>query len=250
MSPILRATALVGAVVLTGAARADAQTLPPADQLIARHVQAIGGREAVLRPVPSRTAGSFEIPAAGLSGTLEVIALPPVRNHTRVEIPGLGTIRSGYDGTVAWSVDPMMGARVFAGAELEAAAENANPLAAVRDPSVFPTRETVERTEMGGEACYRVRLVSVSGRESFDCYHVDTGLLVGTVSTQQSPMGSTRVSTFLSEYREFGGVRMPSRITQDMGGMQQIISITAVTYEGVTDADVALPADIHALLGH
>lgn len=243
--------ALLGAALLAAAAApAGAQPLPPAAQLIDRYVEASGGRDAMLSPESSRTRGRFELAAAGLSGQLEVVTLRPNRSATTVTIPGMGVIRSGYDGTHGWSMDPMMGARLMSGAELEALREQANPLAGVRDPSVYPTRETVERTEMNGQPCYRVRLVSTAGRESFDCYHVDTGLLVAQVATQESPMGSNQVTTLLSEYREFGGVRMPTRIVQDLGAMQQVITIDAVEFGGVTAADVNPPAEIHALMGH
>lgn len=244
------ARAVLLAAALLAALPAAAQDLPPADQLVDRYVEAIGGREAVLRPQTTRMTGTFEMEAAGLSGTLQVLAAPN-RNATTVEIPGLGTIRSGYDGTHGWSVDPMTGARLMSGAELDAMREQANPLAAVRDPSLYPTRETVERTEMNGEPCWKVRLVSTAGRETFDCYHVDSGLLVGQVATQESPMGSNLVTTYLSDYRDFGGVRMPTRMVGDLGAIQQVVTIQSVETgpEVVADAELAPPAEIQALIG-
>jgi hypothetical protein len=251
MTFVLRTrAALLGAAALLAAAPAAAQELPPAAELVDRYVEAIGGRDAVLSPESSRTKGTFEIAAAGLSGELEVVSIRPNRTATTVTIPGMGVIRSGFDGTHGWSMDPMMGARLMSGAELESLREQANPLASLRDPSVFPTRETVERTEMGGQPCYRVRLVAVSGRETFDCYHVDSGLLVGQVATQESPMGSNRVTTHLSDYREFGGVMMPTRVVQDLGAMQQVLTIQSVEFGSVAEAELAPPAEIHALMGH
>lgn len=240
--------ALLAAAALFAALPAAAQEMPAADELIGRYVEAAGGREAILEARSSRTTGTFDLAAAGLAGTVEVVTSPG-RSATTVDIPGLGVIRSGYDGTHGWSLDPMTGARLMSGAELEAVREQANPLAAVRDPSVYPTRETVERTEMGGEPCWKVRLVSVSGRESFDCYHVDSGLIVGAVATQESPMGSNQVTTLLSGYRDFGGMRMPTRMVQDLGAMQQVIEIQNVEFGGVDDAELVPPAEIQALIG-
>lgn len=68
--------------------------------------------------------------------------------------------------------------------------EGANLLGALRDASLFTVRETVERTELNGAACYKVRLVWNSGRETHDCYGVDTGLMVAQVASQESPMGA------------------------------------------------------------
>lgn len=242
-----RVWALALAACALAPSAAAAQQLPPAEQLVQHYVQAVGGRDALLAPRTTRTRGTFEMPAAGITGELEVISGKPNRVATRVTIPALGEIRNGFDGQTGWSVDPMMGARLLTGAELQAAQEQADPMAAVRDPSVFQSMTTVEQTTMGGQACYRVRLVWKSGRESYDCYAVDGGLLVASVNTQESPMGTVSVTTLLSEYRQFGDVRMPTRLTQEMMGQQQVMTITSVEFDVVDDAAFTPPAEINAL---
>jgi hypothetical protein len=231
-------------------AAAAAQQLPSAEQLTQRYVQAVGGREAMLAPRTTRTRGTFEMPSSGLTGELEVVAGKPNRVATRVTIAGLGEIRNGYDGTTGWSIDPMMGARLLSEAELAAAREQADPMAAVRDPSAFTSMTTVEQTTMGGQACYKVRLVWKSGRESFDCYAVDTGLLVGSIANQESPMGTMSVTTLVSDYKQFGSVRMPTRMTQEAMGQQQVMTITSVEFDVVDDAAFTPPAEIAALKGN
>lgn len=242
-----RVWALALAVCALAPAPAAAQQLPPAQQLVQRYLDAVGGREAMLASQNTRTRGSFSMPAAGLTGELEVLSGKPNRVATKVTIPGLGDIRNGYDGTTGWSLDPMMGARLLSGAELEAAREQADPMANVRDPSAFTSMETVEQTTMGGQACYKVKLVWKSGRESFDCYAVDGGLLVASINSQESPMGTVEVVSLLSDYRQFGNVRMPTKLTQDMAGNQQVITITSVEFDVVDDAAFTLPAEIQAL---
>ena len=245
-----RVWALALAAFALAPAAATAQQLPPAQQLTQRYVEAIGGREAMLAPRTTRTRGTFAMPAAGLTGDLEVVTGKPNRVVTTVNIPGMGAIRNGFDGQTGWSVDPMQGARLLSGAELEAAREQADPLAGVRDPSAFQSMETVEQTTMGGQACYKVKLVWKSGRESFDCYAVDTGLLVASINTQESPMGSLSVTTLASEYQQFGNVRMPTKLTQEMMGQQQVLTITSVEFDVVDDAAFSLPAEIQALKGN
>jgi hypothetical protein len=245
-----RVWALALAACALAPAAAAAQQLPPAEQLVQRYVQAVGGRDALLAPRTTRTRGTFEMPATGLAGELEVVSGKPNRVATRVTIAGIGEIRNGYDGQTGWSVDPMMGARLLTGGELEAAREQADPMAAVRDPSVFTSMTTVEQTTMGGQACYKVRLVWKSGRESYDCYAVDGGLLVASVNTQESPMGNIEVTTVVSDYRQFGNVRMPTRMSQEMMGNQQVITVTSVEFDVVDDAAFTPPAEISALRGN
>lgn len=225
-----------------------AQTLPSAEEITARYVEAIGGRDAVLEAHTARSTGTFEMAAAGLKGELVIVTEEPDRMVSKVTIPGMGEILSGYDGATAWSVEPMLGARLLTGGEFDTMRENALALSQVRDASLFKSMETVELTESGGEPCYRVRLVWQSDRETFDCYHVDTGLLIATTEEAESPMGAATVTTRLSDFREFGDVMVPTRIVIDMMGMQQVLTIASIEYENVDTSLIDPPAVIRALI--
>jgi hypothetical protein len=222
--------------------------LPPAEQLTARYAEAIGGRAAVLAHRVTRSTGTFEMPAAGLKGELLIVTQAPNRTATRITIPGMGTIRSGYDGEVGWSVEPMAGPRLLSGGELDVMRDNANALAAVRDASLFRSMQTIERAVSGGQPCYRVRLVWRSGRESHDCYHEDSGLLIETTQEVESPVGTMRVTATMSDYREFGGVLFPTRTILSMMGAQQVLTVSAVEFEGVDTSAIGIPDEIRRLL--
>lgn len=237
-------------VMLTTAmpGRLAAQTLPSAEQIIARYVEAIGGRDAVLGAHTARSTGTFEMPAAGLKGDLVIVTQAPDRMVSRVTIPGMGEMLSGYDGRTGWSLEPMQGARLLTGGEFDTMRENALALAQVRDASLFKSMESVELSESAGEPCYRVRLVWQSGRETLDCYHVDTGLLIATTQRSESPMGTIEVITRLTDYRAFGDVTVPSRMVIDMMGMQQVLTISSIEFENVDTSLIDPPAEIRALI--
>lgn len=249
MKMITRRAALALAVFAAAPQLVAAQDqLPRPAALVTRYVEAIGGRDAVLAAPASRTTGTFEMAAAGLKGELEVVQSGN-RIATKVSIPGLGVIRNGYDGRIGWSLDPMTGARLLEGKELDAMRDEAHELSNVRDASLFTSMETIERTEIGGEACFLVKLVWKSGRETFDCYSVDTGLMVATRAHQESPMGRVEATVRYTDYKEFGGLKMPTRILQDMMGMQQTMTILTVEFGNVDAAALELPAEIKALPG-
>jgi len=245
--PAWLVSAFVSALVTAPVPAAAQDRLPPAGDLVAKYVQAIGGRDAVLRPKSSRATGHFEMPGAGLKGDVEVLSADK-RVLTTVTLPGLGTVRSGYNGQVGWSIDPMMGARLLTGGELDAMRDQADPLATLRDDSLVKSKETVERSEIDGRSCYKVRLVWTSGRQTYDCYDTATGLLVATIGTQESPMGAIEVTTVMSEYRDFGGVKMPMRLTQSAMGQQQVMTVTDIQFDTVPAGAFELPAEIKALL--
>ena len=246
-----RHRALVGALVLAMApAVAVAQgDLPPAADLIDRHIEAVGGRDALLAPAGSHSVGEFSMPAAGLKARMEVFATSdPLRMLSVIEIPGLGTIQQGYTGEHGWSVDPNLGARLLEGKELAAIKEGGSNEGALRDPSLFTERTTVERTEVEGEACYRVRLVWKSGRETFDCYSVERGLLIASESNEETPMGTIPVVTLLREYQQFGEIMSPTRIVQRMMGQEQVMTIETVEYGEIELEKFVPPPAIQTLI--
>jgi hypothetical protein len=242
----LAAVAMVAATSTPPAAAQDA--LPPAEQLIDRHVEAVGGRDAVLGHTSSRVTGTFSMPAAGIQGTIVMMAARPNLSVSRVEIAGLGVIRSGFDGEFGWSIDPNLGPRLVDGLELAASTEGGSQLAAVRDASLFDVRETVEKTEVNGQACYKVRLVWKSGRETFDCYSEETGLMVASMARQDSPMGEIETTTLLEEYRETGGVLSATRIRQQMLGQEQIMTLETIEYDVVEPEAFEAPEAIRTLI--
>lgn len=227
----------------------SAQQLPPAQQLLDRYIVAIGGRDAVLEHAASHTKGQFSMPAMGLTGELEVFSADPGRSLTRVNIPGIGEIRTGFDGEVGWSINPMEGPRVMQGGELAQLRDEAAPESTLRDPKLVASMETVEQTTMNGEECYKVKVVWRSGRETFDCYSTASGLIVGMLQKSESPMGVLDVTIHLSDYKPHGDVTLPTRIAQQMMGQEQIMTITSIDFGPVDAAVFELPAEIKALIG-
>ena len=235
------------AIVLIVPLSTAAQDLPDASEVVDRYVQAMGGRDRLLAHQNSRSAGSFSMPAAGMSGQLVVLSAPG-RVLQRVDIEGYGSSVSGYNGEVGWSMDPNLGPRLLEGKELEALKEGATIEAALRSAEAYDVRETMERTEMNGEPCYKVRFVSKAGRETVDCFSTETGLRVGTTAAQETPMGELEVVTLFSDYQAFDGIPTPTRITQQIYGNEQLLTIDSVEYDVVEDAEFDPPPAIRTLI--
>lgn len=241
---VLPAALLVGAFAAPAAAQ-----LPAARTLVDRHVQLIGGRDAVMAATDGKTVGTFSLPAVGLVGPMETYVTGG-KVLSIITLPGLGEIRSGFDGQVAWAADPMQGARVLQGVEREQLLEQTDPLAGVRDASRLQSLETVGEETLGGVACWKVRLVWNSGRETFDCYAKETGLLHATVAVMASPMGQMTNTTLMLDYADVGGIKSPKRLVMQTGGQEMSLSIDVVERGAQPDTLFALPAEIKALSGN
>lgn len=236
-------------VLPAGLAARQAGDLPPATEILDRYHAAIGGKERLGAFTSARSVGTFEVPAAGLRGEVESFMAKPNRMKVRVSASGMGEMLSGFNGEVGWSMNAMEGPRVLQGDELKQLMDQADYDAQYRLLDKFDTVETVEKTAFGGEDCYKVRLVWKSGRESFDCFSVETGLMVASTAKSTSPMGEVDVTTLYTEYKDFGGIKMPTRMVQQMMGMEQILTVTTVEFDNVSDSAFDLPEQIRALIG-
>lgn len=243
---LVRTLVLAGAAVLA-AAPARAQDLPAARQIVDAYVNAIGGTEAISRAQSRHMKGEMSMPAAGMTMTMEIWQARPNKMVMVMDIPGMGEMKSGYDGTTAWSVNPMQGPRILEGAELEQTLRQSDFDANLRFEHLFPTMETVERTEMAGRPCYRVRMVAANGDESFGCFDTETKLLLGMTSRNESEMGVIESTTLFQDYRDFGGVKMPARTTISVMGQEMVMSIKELNTNPVPASQFALPAEIQAL---
>ena len=242
-----RTLAAASAVALiTGAARA--QELPAAADLAARH-RATVNADALAQRSSMHTVGRFSIPSAGVSGRFESWSARPDRSAIHISLPNVGDIRSGFSEGIAWSLNPMEGPRVLSGNELAQAADDAAFDAMLRPEGRVASMTTVELTTLGETACYKVRVEWKSGRESFDCYSPETGLRVGTVSSQESAMGRVEATTLYEDYTSFDGFMLPTTIRIQVMGMEQVVSVDEVTFDTVPDSAFHRPAEITTLIG-
>lgn len=221
--------------------------LPAAADLMAAHNQAIGGEATVAAFPGVHLTATMPTPDGG-AATIEGWAARPNRMVTVMLLPGMGEVRQGYDGETAWSIDPFQGARILQGDEAAQRKDEATveTILNLRNPASYRSAETVEKTSMGGQECWKVKLVKQSGRELFECYATADGLLVASMET--SPTGGEVVS-LLQEYKAFGPVKSPTRIVnQFAGGQDQTITITKLEAWTPEPARLELPAEIKALL--
>lgn len=250
------AAALLGLVAVAGWPAAAQEPAPQATELaearqvIDRYVEAIGGAE-LLRSFTSRRAtGRFEIPGQGLAGDVEILAAAPDRLLVTITFPGVGVTRTGYDGEVGWSMDPITGPRVLEGAELQQLRADADFYADLHPPDSYRTMETIERTDIQGHTAWKVRLVRDSGRETFEYFDVDSGLMVASEGPQETMMGTLQVTSVLSEYREFDGILIATHLEQDLGMGTRAVTVIEMVEHGEIEASAFdLPAEIRVLVG-
>lgn len=230
------------------AAKAPAAELPAARTVIDRHIAAIGGKEALTKHSSIHLKGTISMPSNGISGPLEVFAAKPNKTLTKITLGGIGEVLDGFDGTVAWSINPMTGPMLAQGKELEQKKFDAEFLAELRDPSRYESITTVEETMFEGRPTYKLSLKRKGGGEDIEYFDVKTGLKAGGEITRESPNGPLTLTQVTSDYKKFGALLQPSTLKQSTMGIEQIITVTSIEYDKVDPAVFELPGAIKALV--
>lgn len=102
----------------------QAQSVPPSiEQVLSRYVQAIGGRENILKITNRSMSGTFQMDGAD-RGTVEVLYQLPNLYHSIVSVEGYGVIDTGHDAAGGWEKSPGQPPQAQSGAELAAAVAN------------------------------------------------------------------------------------------------------------------------------
>jgi carboxyl-terminal processing protease len=251
-SALARGGATGGAAAGAGGAAtaqlAENAPLPEAGEVLRRFAAVVGAAAPFAEEVGVRAVGRFSASDNDVSGTVVMVHGVGGRSFLRVSIPAYGEVLQGSDGRVAWEVTPGTPARLLRGRELDQMREDLDARALVRDTSLFERAETVGLDEFDGDRCFMVLLVWQSGRETHDCYSVDSGLLIATIAPHVSPAGETEVTTRYGSYREFGGLRFATEIRQQLLGTEQVIVLDNLE---VTPLDARLfepPAQVRRLI--
>ena len=100
----------------------------------------------------------------------------------------------------------------------------------MEDAALFPERYLLENKEyqltvkgiesVDGKDAYALAVKTPAGREYTNYYDVKTGLLVKKSQVQETAMGSVPVSSYVSDYKSFNGVMLPTHVVNDLGQMK------------------------------
>lgn len=247
-SSAMMAALLVGAAVLP--TPVHAQPLPTAAQVIDKHVAAVGGRSAFEKLTSLRQVAQMEMPAMGLSAETDVVLAPPNKMTTRINMPQIGEMVTGTNGEVAWSVDQLRGPRLLENKELAQILDQADFLGALLFlPDRFSSMTNEGIVDFNGEKAYKIRMVrKSSGTETTQYFSVASGLNIGNESTSTTEMGTMHVSTLIKDYKEFGGLRFPTRSEANMGPQTMVLTIKDVQLNGAPADAFAVPAAVQPLI--
>jgi hypothetical protein len=246
----LRSLAVVVTTMLASSAPLMAQSAPSASDVIAKYVAAIGGKDAVMKITSIKQTSTMQLPAMGLTAEVEAYQAAPNKMASKSTIPGIGEMLQGTNGEIAWDANPMQGPRLLTDKELAQTLEGADFYGNLLYPAErFTKMANLGLADFNGESCYKIQLVRKdSGRESIQYFSVATGLMVGAETTQESQMGSMTISSTMSDYKSFGGVKFPTKSEVNMGANKMVMTITNVVINGAPATAFDVPDAVKPLI--
>lgn len=241
-----RPTALVSLLTTLAAAGCAGHTAPPPatavaaatpglrspDAILADSVQATGGAAAWQAHQTQHTKMTIGLQGMGMGGPAEHFQTRTNKSLMISTLPGVGQVLEGSNGEVAWSQDPVNGLRFLDGAEAEQSRiESAwNPDLSARE--LYARVETAAGAPAGLEC---LTLTPRTGSAIRSCYDARTHLQVSQEGTRATPQGDIPFRTTLSDWRDFGGVKMPYASETQAGPVTIVTTITAVTFDEPVD---------------
>lgn len=192
------------------------QTAPPANDVFAKYLQALGGADRVAKLNSFVARGkytAFDTPPDGVP--VEIYAKAP--NLRAVIVRNIYGERPGdsvrvYDGRNAWKAGPdaVPSPMIYTGGNLIGARIDAIASFPAEIPKAFKAWQ-VGSTEINGSAVQIVQGSDEPDTPLANFYFDESGLLVRLVRWSATAVGSIPTQIDFSDYRDVAGVRMPFR---------------------------------------
>jgi zinc protease len=187
---------------------------PSVDQILDDFVKALGGKE-TLEKISSRTSkGSFDIEAMNATGTFEHYAKAPDKSAVYVNIPNFGLVPEIYDGTKAWSSDPMSGIRELSGVELATRKRDSDFHQSTNLKKHYSKMEVKGREKVGSSEAYVIEATPSEGSPEKLYFDTETHLLVRRDVERESAQGKVPVEIYMEDYKVIDGIKLAHTMRQ------------------------------------
>jgi outer membrane lipoprotein-sorting protein len=202
--------------------------LPTSQEVVARYVKAIGGREATEKIKSWTFRGTVEMAPMGVKGTFEQTTSAPDLNLLKMNLAGIGEFMDGFDGTTAWSVNPLQGSREKTGAELQQSKLMNNFYRSINLDKLYPKLEVKGIEKVDGKDAYVVVGEPEGLPASTFYFDTNTGLLLRMDGTLVSAEGKQPVKIFFDEMKQVDGVMVPTKFRNYLAGVEITTTIDLI----------------------
>jgi outer membrane lipoprotein-sorting protein len=173
----------------------------------------------------------------------------PDKHYSEMELPGIGKIQEGSDGSVAWTMSAMQGPRVKEGDERAESLLQGKFNGELNWRDIYSKAETTGTEDVDGKTCYKVLLTPKQGPVATKWFDKDTGFLVKSATTSKTPMGEVQAETTHSDYRKEGDLMVAHKMNTKVATMELSMTVDSVQSNPEIPKDkFDPPAEVKALI--
>ncbi|MGC9972899.1 MAG: hypothetical protein ABSE56_20145 [Bryobacteraceae bacterium] len=240
MKKLVSLFALTFVLAAAGLAQ-PAADLPTVDQILAKSIEATGGKAAEEKLTSRVAKGTIDVVTFGVSGPVEIYAKAPNKTFTRSTFEGYGEVLQGYDGKTGWVKTPDAGLREMSGAELDRTRRNADFYRALHLKDQYAKMSVTGKGKVGDREAFIVEAKPTEGGAEKFYFDTQTGLMLRSDFPDDSG-GQTAIS--LEDYKVVDGVKIPHTIRSESPAISLVIKFTEVQHGvDIDEAKFAKPAN-------
>ena len=223
--------------------RAATQT---ADEVVEKHLAAMGGREALGKLTSRKATGTITIstPQGPISGPVELYSKVPnkTRLYVVLDLTAMGmtdklTLDQKFDGTAAWALNTLQGDRQITGNQLDNMKNATFPNPLLNYKAAGTTVDLLPNETVAGKSLIVLRLTPKVGSVSKLFLDPDTYLAVRNSGIVNSPEmgGDVEQVSEASDYRTVDGLKIPFKTIQTAGPQTVTIVLEKVEHNVAID---------------
>ena len=234
-------TVIATAVILGAAAGSAAQTV---DDLVERHLGALGGR-AALEKLTSRTrigAISVSTPAGDLNGPIETTNTVPNKSRVfiRFDLSAVGgetiVYDARFDGSSGYVINTSEENYDVRGNELHNLRNETFPTPLLDYRRHGASLFLSGKEKIGDREAYVLTLTPTTGPAITRYIDAESYLEIRTVTMTEDLRGEFELTTDFSDYRDVDGIKVPFLIRGSSSARNFIATLTNVTHNQPVDA--------------
>ena len=216
----------------------DDPALPTLDQVLAKYVEAIGGRAAQMRLTSRVATGKVDLIGVSNGGRLESYQTAPNKSLVVMELDAVGTMRKGFDGRSGWEQSAQSGVRMSTGVNLDSLARDSDFYHDLKLKELFVRTKLLGKVKYGFREAYLVEGTPRVGAPERLYFDTQSGLLVQRDVTRQTSRGPVRAEIYLSDWRSVDGVKIPFKMTHTMPNQTFVFTLENVKHNVPVDDSV------------
>src|SRR5579862_9265909 len=203
------------------------EPLPSADTIYDHFISATGGKAGWEARHSQVQHATIEFPKQGLKGSITIYEAAPDKYLAVTELPAIGKIAAGSDGSTAWENMALTGPRVKQGVEKAEALRDGAFNAPLYWKKLYLKAETTGAESVEGHDCYKLVLTprDGEGKPITEFFDKKSGLMIKTMATAASPFGEIKAEIVYEDYRKDGDLLSPFRVVTRGAQQEYVVQV-------------------------